>query len=66
MGLTAYLGVPAAYLLARCEGRFQVGRCGVGLLGAALISSIGPWHCLFDTVRQRLTGAAVLHDKTER
>ena len=69
--LTTYYAVPAAalanYLRRTYAGASRFGiRELAGGLAASLVSSIGPWWCLGNTIRQRITGTRYHHDKTER
>jgi Glycosyl transferase family group 2 len=68
--LAAYYGVPFAALachLHRCGAEV---RCGprelAGGLAACLVSSVGPWWCLGQVARAKITGTPYIHSKTER
>jgi hypothetical protein len=68
--LATYAAVPVAMLAAHQRGTSHPVRCGprelAGTIAAAAISSVGPWWCLLDLLRARLSGQQSTHDKTER
>ncbi len=68
--LGAYYGVPFAALARHLRRSGTDMRCGprelLGGLAACLASSTGPWWCLAQAARTRLTGTRYAHDKTER
>jgi hypothetical protein len=68
--LGAYYGVPFAALARHLRRAGANVRCGprelLGGLVACVASSTGPWWCLGQVVRARLTGTRYAHDKTER
>lgn len=68
--VTAYLYVPAVQVTAQLRRDGIPATVGArelaGILAAALTSSVGPWWCVGDVIRSRLTGTRLSHDKTER
>lgn len=68
--LAAYYGVPFAVLARHLRRAGADTRCGprelLGGLIACLTSSIGPWWCLGQVTRVRVTGTRYIHGKTER
>jgi Glycosyl transferase family group 2 len=68
--LAAYYGVPFAALARHLRHAGADVPCGprelLGGLSACLASSAGPWWCLSQAARARITGARYLHGKTER
>lgn len=64
-----YTGVPLALMAAHPATRGQVPRnlkALAGMLGAALVSSAGPWWCCASVADRAVRGTAYRHDKTER
>lgn len=68
--VAAYYGVPFAVLARHLRRGGQHIRLGprelAGGLAACLASSLGPWWCLGQMTRARLTGRRYTHGKTER
>jgi len=68
--LAAYYGVPFAALARYLRRTGTCARCGprelAGGFLACLTSSVGPWWCLGQVTRARITGARYTHGKTER
>lgn len=68
--LAAYYGVPFAALARYLHRTGTAARCGprelAGGLIACLTSSLGPWWCLGQVTRARVTGTRYTHGKTER
>lgn len=68
--ITIYAVLPSALLAAHERRNGNQVRFGVqealGVIGAALLSSLGPWWCLANAVHRWCTGASYSHDKTER
>lgn len=67
--LTLYAGIPLALMATHPATRTHVPRSArtlVGMLGAAVVSSAGPWWCCVSAADRAVRGTTYRHDKTER